>query len=66
MLKFVVQAKDLHGNWRDHQAAWDYNEAKQVEFALLNNDAAWSPKTEKNRLVLCQPIEQITFIIFEW
>lgn len=49
MLKFVVQAKDLHGNWRDHQAAWDYNEAKQLEFALLNNDAAWNPKSRKKQ-----------------
>jgi hypothetical protein len=49
MLKFVVQAKDLHGNWRDHQAAWDYNEAKQVEFALLNNEAAWSRKSPKKQ-----------------
>jgi hypothetical protein len=49
MLKFVVQAKDLHGNWRDHQAAWNYNEAKEVEFALLNNEAAWNPKTPKKQ-----------------
>jgi hypothetical protein len=44
MLKFVVQARDTHGNWRDHQAAWNYNEAKELEFALLNDDSAWKPK----------------------
>lgn len=49
MLKFVVQSKDLHGQWQDHQATWNYKEAKEVENALLNDDTAWKPRVRKKQ-----------------
>ena len=49
MLKFVVQARDTRGHWCDHQAAWDYKEARELEILLLNDETAWKPRHRKKQ-----------------
>ena len=61
MLRFVVQAIDSHGHWQDHQAAWDYKEAKLLETALLENEAVWKRRNQKKQTRIV-PADQANFL----
>ena len=49
MLKFVVQALDQKGHWLDHQAAWDFKEATQIEASLLEEGLIQDPQMPKRQ-----------------
>ena len=49
MLKFVVQARDQKGHWLDHQAAWNFEEATQIEASLLEADLIRDPQTPQRQ-----------------
>jgi hypothetical protein len=49
MLKFVVQALDHKGHWLDHQAAWNFEEATQIEASLLEDDLIQDCQTPKRQ-----------------
>lgn len=52
MLKFVVQARDQKGHWLDHQAAWDFEEAIQIEASLLEDDLVRNSQTPRQTRIV--------------
>jgi hypothetical protein len=49
MLKFVVQALDQKGHWLDHQAAWNFKEATQIEASLMEEDSIRDSQTPQRQ-----------------